>query len=62
MNILNWLAGDDALIDIPTRTAVDLDFQPSQVARIFIALVVPLGLPLLALSAGAYTWHRRRRQ
>ena len=62
MNIINWLLGDDELIDIPSRFAIDLQFEPSRAARLLIALGVPFGVPILLLAAGGWIWQRRRRR
>ncbi len=62
MNIVNWLASDDALIAIPAKTAPDttLDLSPS--AYYLIGFGFLLGMPLLLLGAGLGIWWRRRRR
>ena len=62
MNVVNWLLGDDELIDIPTRFAIDLHFAPSQAARLVIGLGAPFGTPVLLLAVGGWIWHRRRKR
>ncbi len=61
LNIFNWLAGDEVLIDIPARIAPDLDFELSPTTALFIRLGVMFGLPVLFLGMGFYVWQRRRR-
>ncbi len=62
LNVINWLSRDDALLDVPPRTAVDVAFDPSPAARAIIALGPPLGVPLLLLATGLYVWNSRRRR
>jgi ABC-type uncharacterized transport system involved in gliding motility auxiliary subunit len=61
LNVFNWLADDEVLIDIPTRTAPDLAFELSPTAAFLIRFSVMFGLPALFLGAGFFVWHRRRR-
>lgn len=61
LNIFNWLAEDEVLVDIPARRAPDLAFEPTRSAELLIRIGVVLGLPALLLGAGFVVWHRRRR-
>jgi len=61
LNVFNWLADDEVLIDIPARVAPDLDFELSPTTALLIRLGVMFGLPALFLGAGFYVWQRRRR-
>lgn len=61
LNIVNWLAGADALIDIAPRDVVDARFEPGPRARWLIALGPPVALPLILLVAGGWIWRRRKR-
>ena len=61
MNIFNWLAEDEALIDIPARSAPDLTFELSGTAAAMLRLTVMIVLPALLLGAGFLVWQRRRR-
>jgi gliding motility-associatede transport system auxiliary component len=61
LNMFNWLAEDDVLVDIPARTAPDLAFELSRGAELLIRFSVALGLPALLLGAGFVVWQRRRR-
>ena len=60
LNVFNWLADDEVLIDIPTKIAPDLAFELSPVAALLIRFGVMFGLPALLLGAGFFIWHRRR--
>jgi ABC-type uncharacterized transport system involved in gliding motility auxiliary subunit len=61
LNVFNWLADDEVLIDIPTRIAPDLALELSPAAALLIRFGVLFGLPGLFLGAGFFVWHRRRR-
>ncbi len=60
-NAMNWLSGDDALVDVPVVMAPDLDFAPGQAERAVIALGPGLVLPLALLAFGLVRWRRRNR-
>jgi ABC-type uncharacterized transport system involved in gliding motility auxiliary subunit len=62
LNIVNWLSGDDRLIDIPARTAPDLSLQLSRFAMGVIGFGFLLVLPLLLVASGVLIWFRRRRR
>jgi ABC-type uncharacterized transport system involved in gliding motility auxiliary subunit len=61
LNIFNWLAQDDTLIDIPVRSAPDLAFEMSATSAVLLRLGVMFALPALLLGVGFLVWHRRRR-
>lgn len=61
LNIFNWLAEDDALIDIPARRAPDLAFELSSTSAALLRFSVMFAYPALLLAAGFIVWHRRRR-
>jgi ABC-type uncharacterized transport system involved in gliding motility auxiliary subunit len=62
MAIMNWLAGDDDLINIPVKTTIgnQLDLNPTQ--SLFIGLGFLILMPLLLLSIGSSIWWYRRKQ
>lgn len=60
--LLDWLLGDDALIDVPRPSAPDRIVQLSGGGLDALAAVFMVGLPLLVLLLGAgIAWRRRRR-
>jgi ABC-type uncharacterized transport system involved in gliding motility auxiliary subunit len=61
MNIVNWLAGDDALIALQPRPTLDATLDFSRTALYSIALVFLIGVPLALALTGATVWWRRRR-
>ncbi len=61
LNIFNWLANDDSLIDIPARRAPDLEFELSSTGGALLRFIVMFAFPTLLLGAGFFIWHRRRR-
>lgn len=61
-NIVNWLSSDDALIDIPARTAPDLSLQLSRTGTAVIGFGFLLLLPALLFGSGLVIWFRRRRR
>jgi ABC-type uncharacterized transport system involved in gliding motility auxiliary subunit len=62
LNIVNWLSSDDALIDIPARTAPDLSLQLSRTEIMIIGGGFLLLVPVLLLGSGLFIWFRRRRR
>ena len=61
LNVFNWLADDETLIDIPARRAPDLSFELSRSGAALIRFGSLFGLPALLLGTGFFIWHRRRR-
>ena len=61
LNVFNWLADDEVLIDIPPRIAPDLAFELSPTSALLIRFGVMFGLPVLFLGTGFFVWQRRRR-
>ncbi|MGD8309889.1 MAG: ABC transporter, partial [Chromatiales bacterium] len=62
LNLVRWVAGEDQLLDIPAKTARDLDLQLSRIALAVIGFGFLLVLPLGFAAAGATVWWRRRRR
>lgn len=62
MNIVNWLAHDDNLINIPVRLTVDrqLDLSPAEKGVIGIGFLFVL--PVLLGAVGFSIWWRRRKR
>ncbi len=59
--IVNWLASDEALIDVPAGAAIDqrLDLSEAQAALIGVGFLMIL--PALLGATGFFVWLRRRR-
>lgn len=60
LNLVNWLAEDDAFIDIPATTAPDLEFGPGTARSLIIAFVPLAVMPVALLAAGFFVWRLRR--
>jgi ABC-type uncharacterized transport system involved in gliding motility auxiliary subunit len=60
INIVNWLAGDDNLITIQPRAALDNSLNLSKTAATVISIGFMILLPLALLAAGIAIWWRRR--
>lgn len=58
--MLNWLAGDDALVTIDPRPAADTQLDIDSIHLYLIAFVVLLLLPLTFAGTGIAVWWRRR--
>jgi ABC-type uncharacterized transport system involved in gliding motility auxiliary subunit len=61
LKMINWLATDDTLIDIPSKTAVDLDLELSSSAVILLGGIFLFILPLGLISMGISVWLWRRK-
>ncbi len=62
LNLVRWAAARDRMLDIPAKTAGDLELQLSRTATALIGFGFLLVLPLGLASTGALIWwHRRRR-
>ncbi|WP_343224674.1 Gldg family protein [Oleiagrimonas sp.] len=60
--VINWLLGDDALVDVPRPVAPDRIVQLSPGGMTALAAVFMIGLPVLLLLLGVgIAWRRRRR-
>lgn len=62
MNMINWLSSDEALINIPTRRAVDSSLELSAAMKIAFFVIFLLLLPLTLIVSGLALWWRRRRR
>ncbi len=61
MNVANWLASDDQLLNIPAKTALDTSLELTQTEATVIGVVFLFVLPLLLLGSGGLVWWRRRK-
>jgi ABC-type uncharacterized transport system involved in gliding motility auxiliary subunit len=61
LKMINWLATDDTLIDISSKTAVDLDLELSSSAVILLGGIFLFILPLGLISMGISVWLWRRK-
>ena len=61
VNMVNWLAGDDALITVQPRPRSDLSLDLSRAALALIGIGFLVALPLAFLFAGGVIWWRRRK-
>jgi ABC-type uncharacterized transport system involved in gliding motility auxiliary subunit len=60
VSMVNWLAGEDPLIEIRPRRARDSQLTLSQTQLNLISLTFLLGLPLGLAAIGGWQWWRRR--
>jgi ABC-type uncharacterized transport system involved in gliding motility auxiliary subunit len=61
VNMLNWLAGDEALITVQPRTRADLTLELPRAGLAMIGFGFLLVLPLVLLLCGGVIWWRRRK-
>ena len=61
VNMLNWLAGDEALITIQPRPRGDLTLEFTRAGLSLLGFGFLLVLPLCLLIGGAVIWWRRRK-
>ncbi len=61
VNMVNWLAGDEALITVQPRTRSDLSLELSRAGLALIGIGFLVVLPLAFLVAGGVIWWRRRK-
>ncbi|HEX8873625.1 MAG TPA: GldG family protein [Nitrosospira sp.] len=62
MNLVNWLAGDENLISVPSRVAPDGNLVLSETAQFVITAGFLIILPLTFFASGAVIWWRRRKR
>lgn len=62
MNIINWLAHDDNLINIPARISTDQQLDLSPLAQGLIGFGFLFLLPLLLSGTGFFIWWQRRKR
>jgi ABC-type uncharacterized transport system involved in gliding motility auxiliary subunit len=62
LRLVNWLSGDDDLIDIPDRTVEDTRLNMPSTLTGSIGLFFLIVLPALLLLTGATVWWRRRKR
>ena len=60
LNLVRWLAQDDALLDIPPRVAPDRQFEMTRSTAVALVVTFLVALPLACVVAG--WWIRRRRR
>lgn len=61
VKLVNWLAGDEQLLNVPARLARDTQIDLSPFSQAVIGLGALFGLPLGLLAAGFSLWWWRRR-
>lgn len=61
LNLVRWLAADDALLEIPARSGPDRVLQLSRRDGLLIAALGLGGIPLLLFATGLAVWRRRGR-
>lgn len=60
VSMMNWLAGEDALVTIEPRPAADTRLEVGTMHLYAIAVIVLLLLPLIFTVTGGVVWWRRR--
>jgi ABC-type uncharacterized transport system involved in gliding motility auxiliary subunit len=61
VNMINWLAGDDALITLQPRPSVDSNLELGRGDQYVILFGFLIGLPLVFMGTGVLIWWRRRK-
>lgn len=61
VNMVNWLASEDHLINLEPHTAKDSKLTLSKMQLNVISIGFLLGLPLILFGTGIYLWWKRRR-
>jgi ABC-type uncharacterized transport system involved in gliding motility auxiliary subunit len=61
MRIVDWLSTDDALIDIPVRSASDTQLTVSPAILGGMGILFLIVLPVSLVGIGTFIWWRRRR-
>ncbi len=62
LHIANWLSHDDRLLNIPTKTTGDVNFQLSKSLQILIAFGFLVAIPLALVGGGFSIWWQRRKR
>jgi len=62
LNLVRWASGRDRMLDIPAKTAPDLELALSRTATAVIGFGFLLVLPLALAGTGGLIWWRRRRR
>jgi ABC-type uncharacterized transport system involved in gliding motility auxiliary subunit len=62
MALMNWLAADDSLINIPVKTTPDNQLELTRTQSIIIGLGFLIVIPVLLLGIGLWLWRYRRKQ
>ena len=61
MNMVNWLAGDDAMITLQPRATVDGNLELGRGVQYFLLFGFLIFLPLSFAAVGTMIWWRRRK-
>jgi len=61
VKMMNWLAEDDSMVQIPTKTAVDLSLTLSSNAVVLLGGFFLFLLPIGLIATGISVWLRRRK-
>jgi len=61
MNMVNWLAGDDAMITLQPRATFDGNLELGRGAQYFLLFGFLIFLPLSFAAVGTMIWWRRRK-
>jgi ABC-type uncharacterized transport system involved in gliding motility auxiliary subunit len=61
VNLVNWLAGDENLITVQPRAAIDSSLSLSKLSAGLISVGFLIVLPLLFIATAGFIWWRRRK-
>lgn len=61
INIVNWLAGDEALITVQPKNKLDSSLDLGQLLLLAMTITFLIALPALFLAAAGWIWWQRRR-